>query len=1087
MIINIFNVSPIDAANNKLDIVFIIDRSGSMGGDIASVRNNISTFANQLSQQGIQYRLGLVSYESSPKLYPMTNNVNQFKSNLNNIDVSGGKENGLDAIMTAINQYTFEHRAIKYFVIVGDETIHSKKGYDFESVRQSLLDNNIILTAISLNKLESHFAQLFEPTKGQFYDMNSNYEISLQGIFEQIQNIPAMNVTFPVENEYYSGKNTFIPQIEVSDEDSDVLTCRYAVDSTAQWKEEKKVTNTIKNQTVSFNSLSIESLSQGWHDFYFEVDDGTDVVSETRRIYVDHKPPTLNAIDYTPLDKSIRVAVGAMDDESGLAVEPYRFSIDGHEGVWSFSSVSTYANLEPNNMYRTVVEIKDKVGNIEKRVTNVTTLAQVPVIGKINTSVNGMDIQLADDNPSGTFYQVQLDDRYLRSDHQLSSSPQWITLENKRAIIKNLKLNTNYSIRIKAKNSEGIESGWSKAIEASTLAPVPTNIELVPTQTEMRLSWDPIPNISYYELQIDGKSIVRSEIETYQHRGLGIDEEHTYQVRAVNEGGHSAWSGMVQERTLPYPPEVPHLDEIINGQETVGIYWKAVIGAEYYEVLIDEGTTVKVEEPFYLHEGVTPETEYIYRVRAVNRGGASVYSQQEKVVTYPYPPSKPMDIQIAKTNTSITLSYNIDSKAETYEIEVDGTIIDNALDPGYTHEKLGPLTTHKYRIRGVNKGGKGEWSDIIIVQTNPNVPIAPTSLFGTATEESVSVLYNKVEYAEYYEIEIDGKDIVTSKLTAFDHLNLASGEEHVYRVRACNITGNSPWSIPYTISSLDKKDNSDTFALANIGAIVTNRSISISWEAVDYDVTYIIEADGKRINLGQDKVFYDTNLKANSLHDYKIIAVRDGNETYCGYLKLTTLPNPPDAPDNFSAVAGLDYVQLSWNKVEDATAYEMEVDGNVFLIGDDTVFKDEYLLPGSNHVYRLRALNITGSTGWSEPISISTLSPEFELDLSPGQTVDISILLRNVQDFTGKTYILSYDSAKLRVEDMSLLTPEKETESMVFEPYRMTINKAENQVIMQADIPIVPGTSFDGEINAIRFIMLDQGVTTLTLLEKKNE
>lgn len=137
------------SAKSKIDIVFIIDRSGSMGDDIDDVRRNVGQFVDKLSAQGFDYQLGLVSYESNPKRYALTNNVETFKDNLRNIDVGGGTENGLDAIMEAINRYVFELNSFKYFVLIGDEKIYSDDGYSLGYVQQKLIDHDIVLTSVA--------------------------------------------------------------------------------------------------------------------------------------------------------------------------------------------------------------------------------------------------------------------------------------------------------------------------------------------------------------------------------------------------------------------------------------------------------------------------------------------------------------------------------------------------------------------------------------------------------------------------------------------------------------------------------------------------------------------------------------------------------------------------------------------------------------------------------------------------------------------------------------------------------------------------------------------------------------------------
>ena len=47
------------------DIVFIVDKSGSMDSHITDVANNIEKFVRDLESKNVQARLGLVDYESS--------------------------------------------------------------------------------------------------------------------------------------------------------------------------------------------------------------------------------------------------------------------------------------------------------------------------------------------------------------------------------------------------------------------------------------------------------------------------------------------------------------------------------------------------------------------------------------------------------------------------------------------------------------------------------------------------------------------------------------------------------------------------------------------------------------------------------------------------------------------------------------------------------------------------------------------------------------------------------------------------------------------------------------------------------------
>ncbi|MFR4771168.1 MAG: VWA domain-containing protein [Streptococcus salivarius] len=57
------------------DIVFIVDKSGSMDSHITDVANNIEKFVRDLESKNVQARLGLVDYESSKTQLTMISEV----------------------------------------------------------------------------------------------------------------------------------------------------------------------------------------------------------------------------------------------------------------------------------------------------------------------------------------------------------------------------------------------------------------------------------------------------------------------------------------------------------------------------------------------------------------------------------------------------------------------------------------------------------------------------------------------------------------------------------------------------------------------------------------------------------------------------------------------------------------------------------------------------------------------------------------------------------------------------------------------------------------------------------------------------
>ena len=117
-------------SNRLLDMVFIVDNSGSMGGEHAAVVQNLGYFADSLEARGIDFRLGLVRFGQSagsgnPILVnggTMTDTAQDFIDNyLSQLTHSGSREPGIAAIHTACNSYSYRPGSHRRFLLITDE------------------------------------------------------------------------------------------------------------------------------------------------------------------------------------------------------------------------------------------------------------------------------------------------------------------------------------------------------------------------------------------------------------------------------------------------------------------------------------------------------------------------------------------------------------------------------------------------------------------------------------------------------------------------------------------------------------------------------------------------------------------------------------------------------------------------------------------------------------------------------------------------------------------------------------------------------------------------------------------------------
>jgi mannan endo-1,4-beta-mannosidase len=142
--------------------------------------------------------------------------------------------------------------------------------------------------------------------------------------------------------------------------------------------------------------------------------------------------------------------------------------------------------------------------------------------------------------------------------------------------------------------------------------------------------------------------------------------------------------------------------------------------------------------PSFSNTGLSPNTTYFYRVRAINGAGASAYSTPVSVTTgqtgtVPGTPGTPSTSSV--TAGSLTLSWTASSGTVTnYQIEratgatsTTFTQIGTSTTASFNDGGLAANTTYRYRVRATNSAGSSAYSAIT------NVTTAQGSTGGTCT------------------------------------------------------------------------------------------------------------------------------------------------------------------------------------------------------------------------------------------------------------------------------------------------------------------------------------------------------------------
>lgn len=137
------NITDFSSENVGVDIVFVQDLSGSMGGAIAGVRSSVINFANDLARKGINAQFASIGY-SGPGNIPTTpptspceflgpfqdlKDVNTFQAHVTGSwRATGGcdlPENGLEAIQYAHENVSWRSGAARVYIDITDVSHHT--------------------------------------------------------------------------------------------------------------------------------------------------------------------------------------------------------------------------------------------------------------------------------------------------------------------------------------------------------------------------------------------------------------------------------------------------------------------------------------------------------------------------------------------------------------------------------------------------------------------------------------------------------------------------------------------------------------------------------------------------------------------------------------------------------------------------------------------------------------------------------------------------------------------------------------------------------------------------------------------------
>ncbi len=137
------------SASRSVDIVFLLDLSGSMENNLRALGQNLSGMMQELQSRDTDATFGIVKFKRALfVLFKQTTDVEAYERLLRNLSV-GGDEHALDAMDRAATKVKFRPDAQRRFVLITDEPL--KGDPPLAQLLPRLIGEGIVVDVIGLN------------------------------------------------------------------------------------------------------------------------------------------------------------------------------------------------------------------------------------------------------------------------------------------------------------------------------------------------------------------------------------------------------------------------------------------------------------------------------------------------------------------------------------------------------------------------------------------------------------------------------------------------------------------------------------------------------------------------------------------------------------------------------------------------------------------------------------------------------------------------------------------------------------------------------------------------------------------------
>jgi titin len=420
-----------------------------------------------------------------------------------------------------------------------------------------------------------------------------------------------------------------------------------------------------------------------------------------------------------------------------------------------------------------------------------------------------------------------------------------------------------------------------------------------------------------------------------------------------------------------------------------------------------------------------PSGSVFYRVHAVNDAGTSGPSNTATATSI-VPVANPSNLTAASaSSTSIRLNWSDNSTNETsFQIwrSTDNVNFSQIATVGanvttFTNSGLTTGRQYFYRVRGTNStstSGFSNTASAIPAATTTGALAQPTNLTANAINSTqIQLNWQDNSTAETrYEIWRSSNGInftwraqIASNSTNFTDSSLSPGATWYYRVRASNSTGNSGYSNIASATTPTSNPSGVPAAPTSLNASpLSSSQVRLTWQdnatnETSYQIWRSTDGTnfGQHATVGANIVLYDdSGLTAGTTYHYRVRAV---NSTGPSGFSNTDSASPsaptsgvPAGPSNLGATPiSSSAITLTWDdNSNNEGRFEIfrSTNGTNFSFlaqvgANRTDFTNTGLSAGTTYFYRVRAVNSSGNSAWSNIASATPGGGQVNIPATP--------------------------------------------------------------------------------------------------------